>query len=131
GWQRPWSYHFVTPAAPLQPRSDAAGYHSVCALGPDLMEDARNAVRYTIDWLAKDHGLSREDAYILCSLAGELRISQIVDQPSWGGARWEWCTAQPIRGSRSRSLSRSCPTSIRATPASASASIARQPRSRL
>jgi acetamidase/formamidase len=84
GSPRPWSYHFVTPAAPLQPRSDAAGYHSVCALGPDLMEDARNAVRYTIDWLVEDHGLSREDAYILCSLAGDLRISQIVDQPNWG-----------------------------------------------
>jgi acetamidase/formamidase len=84
GAPRPWSFHFVTPAAPLQPRSDAAGYHSVCALGPDLMENARNAVRYTIDWLAADHGLSREDAYILCSLAGDLRISQIVDQPNWG-----------------------------------------------
>src|SRR6266536_3139364 len=82
---RPWSFHFVTPAAPsLQPRSDAAGYHSVCALGPDLMENARNAVRYSIDWLVADHGLSREDAYILCSLTGDLRISQIVDQPNWG-----------------------------------------------
>src|SRR5438067_10341221 len=48
------------------------------------MENARNAVRYTIDWLAEDHGLSREDAYILCSLAGDLRISQVVDQPNWG-----------------------------------------------
>jgi acetamidase/formamidase len=81
---KPWSYQFVTPAQPLQPRSDAAGYHSTCALGPDLMENARNAVRYTIDWLVKDHKLSREDAYILCSLAGDLRISQIVDQPNWG-----------------------------------------------
>ena len=82
---KPWSFQFVTPAAPsLQPRSDAAGYHSVCALGPDLMENARNAVRYTIDWLVADRDLSREDAYILCSLAGDLRISQIVDQPNWG-----------------------------------------------
>src|SRR5947209_2806409 len=76
--------HRCPSAAPLQPRSDAAGYHSVGALGPDLMENARNAVRYTIDWLVADHGLSREDAYILCSLAGDLRISQIVDQPNWG-----------------------------------------------
>ncbi len=81
---RPWSFHFRTPAAPLQPRSDARGYHSVCALGPDLMENARNAVRDTIGWLKADHGLSREDAYVLCSLAGDLRISQIVDQPNWG-----------------------------------------------
>jgi acetamidase/formamidase len=84
GSLRPWSYHFLTPAAPLQPRSDAAGYHAVCALGPDLMENARNAVRDTIAWLVADHGLSREDAYILCSLAGDLRISQIVDQPNFG-----------------------------------------------
>ena len=81
---RPWSYHFVTPAAPLQPRSDASGYHAVCALGPDLMENARNSVRDTIAWLQADHGLSREDAYILCSLTGDLRISQIVDQPNFG-----------------------------------------------
>jgi acetamidase/formamidase len=84
GSLRPWSYHFLTPAAPLQPQSDAAGYHAVCALGPDLMENARNAVRDTIAWLRADHGLSREDAYILCSLAGDLRISQIVDQPNFG-----------------------------------------------
>jgi acetamidase/formamidase len=84
GSLRPWSYHFLTPAAPLQPRSDAAGYHAVCALGPDLMQNAQNAVRDTITWLQADHGLSREDAYILCSLAGDLRISQIVDQPNFG-----------------------------------------------
>jgi acetamidase/formamidase len=84
GSLRPWSYHFLTPAAPLQPQSDAAGYHAVCALGPDLMENAQNAVRDTIAWLQADHGLSREDAYILCSLAGDLRISQIVDQPNFG-----------------------------------------------
>ncbi len=84
GRLRPWSYHFLTPPKTLQPRSDAAGYHAVCALGPDLMENARNAVRDTIAWLQADHSLSREDAYILCSLAGDLRISQIVDQPNFG-----------------------------------------------
>ncbi|MEO8744391.1 MAG: acetamidase/formamidase family protein [Candidatus Dormiibacterota bacterium] len=84
GSLRPWSYHFLTPAAPLQPRSDEKGYHAVCALGPDLMTNAQNAVRDTITWLAADHGLSREDAYVLCSLAGDLRISQIVDQPNFG-----------------------------------------------
>ena len=84
GHMRPWSYHFVTPAAPLQPKSDAKGYYSVTALGPDLMQNAQNAVRDTIGQLTKEKNLSREDAYILCSLAGDLRISQIVDQPNWG-----------------------------------------------
>jgi acetamidase/formamidase len=84
GHMRPWSYHFVTPAGQLQPKSDARGYYSVTALGPDLMQNAQNAVRDTIGWLTKEKKLSREDAYVLCSLAGDLRISQIVDQPNWG-----------------------------------------------
>jgi len=84
GHMRPWSYHFVTPAGALQPKSDTRGYYVVTALGPDLMENARNAVRDTIGWLTKEKHLSREDAYVLCSLAGDLRISQIVDQPNWG-----------------------------------------------
>ena len=84
GHMRPWSYQFVTPPGPLQPKSDARGYHVATALGPDLMRNAQDAVRDTIAWLGADHGLSREDAYILCSLAGDLRISQIVDQPNWG-----------------------------------------------
>ena len=84
GNMRPWFFHFVTPAAPLQPKSAAGGYHCVTALGPDLMENAQNAVRDTIGWLAREKSLSREDAYVLCSLAGDLRISQIVDQPNWG-----------------------------------------------
>jgi acetamidase/formamidase len=80
----PFRYRFRTPPGPLQPRSDAAGYFATTALGPDLMEDARAAVRDLIDWLCEEHQLSREDAYILCSLATDLKISQIVDQPNWG-----------------------------------------------
>ena len=48
------------------------------------MENAKNALRDLIAWLGAEHGLSREDAYILCSLAADLKISQIVDQPNWG-----------------------------------------------
>ena len=48
------------------------------------MTDAKNAVRGMIDWLVAEKDLSREDAYILCSLAADLKISQIVDQPNWG-----------------------------------------------
>lgn len=80
----PWRYQFVTPPGSLQPRSDAAGYFVSSALGPDLMTNAKNAVRGLIDWLVAEHRLSREDAYILCSLAADLRISQIVDAPNWG-----------------------------------------------
>jgi acetamidase/formamidase len=81
---KPWRYQFMTPPGSLQERSDTKGYFATTALGPDLMENAQNAVRDLIEWLRTEHGLSREDAYVLCSLAADLKISQIVDQPNGG-----------------------------------------------
>jgi acetamidase/formamidase len=52
-------------------------------IDPDLMEGARKAVRAMIDWLESEHGLSREDAYALCSLAGDLKILEVVDAGVW------------------------------------------------
>ena len=36
-----------------------------------------------IDWLVEEHGLTSEDAFVLCSLAGDLRIHEIVDAGVW------------------------------------------------
>lgn len=52
-------------------------------LHPDLMEGARIAVRGAIDWLEATHGLNRREAYVLCSLAGDLKILEIVDSGVW------------------------------------------------
>jgi len=81
---KPWRYQFVTSPGSLQAKSDTKGYFATTALGPDLMENAKNAVRDLIEWITVKHGLGREDAYVLCSLASDLKISQIVDQPNWG-----------------------------------------------
>jgi acetamidase/formamidase len=62
---------------------DTKGYHATTAHGPDLMENAKNAVRYMIEWLVDNHGLSKSQAYILCSEAADLKISEIVDAPNW------------------------------------------------
>ncbi len=81
---RPWSYQFTTPPGSLQAPSDTKGYLAMSALGPDLMENSKNAVRDLIRWLQREKSLSAEDAYVLCSLAADLKVSQIVDQPTWG-----------------------------------------------
>jgi acetamidase/formamidase len=52
-------------------------------IGPDLMTAARDATRRMIDWLGRAHGLGAVDAYMLCSVAVDLRISEIVDQPNF------------------------------------------------
>ena len=51
-------------------------------VGPDLNEAARDAVRRMIDWLGREHGIPAIDAYLLASVAIDLRISEIVDMPN-------------------------------------------------
>ena len=36
-----------------------------------------------IDWLGREHGLAPVEAYLLCSVAVDLRISEIVDVPNF------------------------------------------------
>ena len=43
------------------------------------MEAAKSSVSRMIDLLGKENGLSPEDAYILCGVCGDLRISELVD----------------------------------------------------
>ena len=52
-------------------------------VGPDLLVAGRDAVRRMIDWLGREHGLSPIQAYLLCSVAIVLRISEIVDVPNF------------------------------------------------
>ena len=47
------------------------------------MEDAKNAVRHMIEWLGEKQGLNASQAYVLCSEAADLKISEIVDVPNW------------------------------------------------
>jgi acetamidase/formamidase len=51
-------------------------------IGPDLNDAARDAVRRMIDWLGREHGIAPIDAYLLTSVAIDLRISEIVDMPN-------------------------------------------------
>jgi acetamidase/formamidase len=66
-------------AGPLGPIDSPGGWYGTTGVGPDLYVGAQEAVRAMIDYLVADHGLTREDAYVLCSLAVDLRISEIVD----------------------------------------------------
>lgn len=72
---------FQTPS-PLS-KTDTRGYHVTTACGPDLMENSKNAARYMIDWLVETHDLTPSQAYVLCSTAGDLKISEIVDAPNF------------------------------------------------
>jgi acetamidase/formamidase len=47
------------------------------------MQGAKTAVRGMIELVTAEHGLDAEDAYVLCSLAGDLKILEIVDAGVW------------------------------------------------
>jgi acetamidase/formamidase len=78
----------IVPAAdPTQLAMDeemlSHGYYLTTGTGPDLMDNAKNAVRDMIEWLVVDQQLSLHEAYAMCSVAGDLKISEVVDLPNW------------------------------------------------
>ena len=70
-------------AGPLAARTNVGSFYAADGIAPDLMEAARKAIRAMIAYLQRTRGLSREQAYMLCSVAVDLKISEIVDAPNW------------------------------------------------
>jgi acetamidase/formamidase len=79
--------HLRTPryvtAGPVSRHLDSAGYEVTTGIGPDLMAGARMAVSEMVELLSRRYGYSPIDAYMLCSVCADLRISSIVDVPHW------------------------------------------------
>ncbi len=69
---------------PLErPSAAAVGYHATTGVAPDLMAATRQSIERMIVHLERNYGLSPEQAYALCSVAVDLRISEVVDAPNW------------------------------------------------
>jgi acetamidase/formamidase len=66
-----------------EPIATPGPQYGTMGIDADLMAASRTAVRNMIAWLVDGHGLGREDAYVLCSLAGDLKIHEIVDAGVW------------------------------------------------
>ena len=73
---------YVTPG-PVTDHFDKKGYEVTTGIGPDLMAGARAAVSEMVDLLSRRFGYAPIDAYLLCSVCADLRISSIVDMPNW------------------------------------------------
>jgi acetamidase/formamidase len=61
------------------PRIETATHVITVGLDPDLDQAARLAVREMVDYLSDVRKLSRDEAYVLCSIAVDLRVTQTVD----------------------------------------------------
>ncbi len=71
----------VTAAAANEPLPK--GYYATTGVAPDLLDATKDAIRAMIDHLGKEYSLEPQLAYALCSVAVNLRISEVVDMPNW------------------------------------------------
>ena len=68
---------------PFTPTGSDEPMYATTGIAPDLMEATKKAVRHMIDHLEAERDLTRGEAYILCSAAVDLKISEVVDAPNW------------------------------------------------
>lgn len=73
---------FFTTAAKRVERG-TTGWFGISAVGPDLLEGSREAIRGLMAHLVDSYGLTREAAYVLCSVTADLRINEVVNTPNY------------------------------------------------
>jgi acetamidase/formamidase len=61
------------------PMAETPAHVMTMAFDPDLDDCVVIALRNMIDLICRRTNLSREDAYTLCSLAADLRVTQVVN----------------------------------------------------
>ncbi len=64
-----------------EPQYETDEYYATTGFATTIDEAAKKATRYMIDYLVETKRLSREQAYMLASLAGDLKIAETVDMP--------------------------------------------------
>jgi formamidase len=86
------SRFYATTGIPLKEAGEVPPSHTYLdgeRLGPleNLSEDvtmaARHALIEMIDYMVREHGLTPQQAYVVASVAVDLRISQLVDVPNF------------------------------------------------
>ena len=73
----------IKGAGPIpSPHYETDEFYAVTGFAPTIDEAARNAVQAMVDYLVSSRDLSRQEAYQLASMAGDLKISEVVDVPN-------------------------------------------------
>ncbi len=68
--------HLVTP----YPRAETPAAYIAMGFDDDLSNATRKALRNMIDFLVAEKGMTRDDAYMLVSVAGDVEITELVDR---------------------------------------------------
>jgi formamidase len=73
----------ATGSGPYVATTGLSVYADTGGRAEDLNLAAANALRNMIDLLGAEHGFTRQQAYAICSVAVDLRISELVDAPNF------------------------------------------------
>jgi len=65
-----------------EPQYETADYYATTGFAPSIDEAARKATLFMVQYLVEEHNLTEDEAYALCSLAGDLKIAEVVDVPN-------------------------------------------------
>jgi acetamidase/formamidase len=68
---------------PFTPTGTDEPMYGTTGVADDLIEATELAVKQMIDHLHEQRGLTRSEAYLLCSAAVDLKINQAVNQPTY------------------------------------------------
>ena len=68
---------------PIQePQYETDDYYAVTGFGTTIDIATKKTVNYMVDYLTNNYNVLPEDAYMLCSLVGDLKIAEVVDVPN-------------------------------------------------
>ena len=70
-------------SGPFTPTGGDEPMYATTGIDSDLMEATKKATRHMITHLHEHRGLTRGEAYLLCSAAMDLKVSEVVDAPNW------------------------------------------------
>jgi acetamidase/formamidase len=75
-----FEFHLHKQTGITWPRAETPEHHITMGIDEDLDDAAKQALREMIKLITSRTNLTREDAYTLCSLAADMRITQLVNQ---------------------------------------------------
>jgi acetamidase/formamidase len=65
-----------------EPEYESEDYYATTGFGITIDEAAKKATRYMVKHISETYDISWDEAYMLCSLIGDLKIAEVVDLPN-------------------------------------------------
>jgi len=66
----------------MEPQYETEEYYATTGFATTIDEAAKKATRYMVEHISETYHMSWEEAYMLCSLIGDLKIAEVVDVPN-------------------------------------------------